>query len=394
MYNFDKIIDRSETNSIKWDPATLKATFDVEDVLPLWVADMDFEVPPAIKEAVVKTAEHGIYGYSGSDKHTKAFIDWSSRRHDWQIEPDWILNTPGVVTAFNLAIQTFTEPGDNVIIQRPVYYPFTEAIENNGRHVSSNSLVLKDGKYEVDFEDFEAKAQDPNTTMFLLCSPHNPVSRVFTEEELTRMMDICIENNVLVVSDEIHNDLILPGYQHSVLANINEEFSDHVITCMSPSKSFNLAGMQISYIVISNPEIRRKYARTLEQVSLGISNPFAIEASTAAYNDSEAWLEELLNYLEGNFNYLKDYLAKELPEVHLHDLEATYLAWVDFKAFNFTVDELEKVIFNQAKVGLNGGNWFGPEGEGFMRINLACPRAIVEKAAEAIVLAVKEVKEK
>lgn len=326
MYNFDKIINRSETTSIKWDSEALKKNFNEEDVLPLWVADMDFEAPTSIKEAVIKTAEHGIYGYSSSDKHIDAFINWTSRRHHWDVEAEWILNTPGIVTAFNLAIQTYTKPGDKVIIQRPVYYPFTEAIENNGRYVSSNSLVLDNGRYEIDFEDFKKRAQDPDTSMFLLCSPHNPIGRIFTEEELTKMMDICIENNVLLISDEIHNDLILPGYHHTVLANIKKEYGDHLITMMAPSKTFNLAGMQLSYIIISNDELRRKFARTLTQASLGMSNPFAIESATAAYNDSEEWLDELLKYIEGNFNYTKDYFAKELPALKVHDLEATYLA--------------------------------------------------------------------
>lgn len=393
MYNFDKVIDRTNTNSTKWDSNVLKENFNESEILPLWIADMDFEVAPAIKEAVMKVAEHGIYGYSDSDKHLNAFIDWTKRKHDWTIEKDWILNTPGIVTAFNLAIQVFTKPGDNVIIQRPVYYPFSKAIENNGRHISANSLVLnKKGKYEIDFEDFENRAKDPNTTLFILCSPHNPISRIFTEEELIKMMDICIENNVLVLSDEIHNDLILPGYDFTTLGNIDEKYGDYLITCMAPSKTFNLAGMQLSYIIISNEQIRQKFARALTQIHIGRSNPFAIEAAAAAYDESEAWLEELLEYLEGNYNFLKDYFSKNLPELRVQELEATYLVWLDFREFDFEVEELDEVIFNRAKVGLDGGSWFGPEGEGFMRINIASPRSIIEKAAEEIVRAVKDVK--
>lgn len=385
MYNFDKIIKRSHTSSIKWDPEVLLTTFGTEDSLPLWIADMDFEAAPAIKKAMIKVAEHGIYGYSATTKHMDAFVNWVERRFNWTVQSDWLLNTPGIVTAFNVAIQTFTRPGDNVIIQRPVYYPFTDAILNNGRHVLSNSLTLENGRYKIDFADFEEKAKNPNTTMFLLCSPHNPVSRIWTEEELAKMMEICIANDVLVVSDEIHADLVMPGYTHIPVGALDEAYLSNLVTLMAPSKTFNLAGMQMSYVVISDDIKRKKFTRTLEQSSIGIVNGFAFEAASAAYNESEDWLEAVIEYIDGNYQYAKHYFEKELPEVIIHDLEATYLMWMDFNGLELSLDNLTDVIFKDAKVGLDGGDWFGPEGEGFMRMNLACPRSVIEKACEAIV---------
>lgn len=390
MYHFDKVIDRTDTSSIKWDSDILLGNFGVTDSLPLWIADMDFEVAPPIKKALVKVAEHGIYGYSGTTKHMEAFKNWVNRRFGWTIQNDWLLNTPGVVTAFNIAIQTFTRPGDKVLIQRPVYYPFTDAIVNNGRTVSSNSLLLSDqDRYEIDFEDFEMKAKDPQTTLFLLCSPHNPVGRLWTKQELEKMLEICLEHNVLVVSDEIHADLVMPGYKHYPAGTISEKYLDNLITLMAPSKTFNLAGMQLSYVVISNEVKRQQFARTLEQASIGIVNRFAFEAATAAYDESEDWLEAVIDYIHENEKFVKNYFKRELPEVTIHELEATYLLWIDFRKLDLTLDELTTLIFRDAKVGLDGGDWFGPEGAGFMRMNLACPRSLIEEACEAIIRAVK-----
>lgn len=389
MYKFDEVVDRLGTNSMKWSPEVLEDMFGKPDLKPLWVADMDFEVAPAIKEAVTKVAEHGIYGYSGTDKHITAFKNWLDRRFDVEVDEGWILNTPGIVTALNIAVQTYTKPGDKIIIQKPVYYPFSDAIENNGRHISNNQLKEVDGNYEIDFEDFEERAKDPHTTMFILCSPHNPVSRVWSKEELSRLMDICIQNDVLVVSDEIHNDLVMPGYEHTVTFGIDEKYSENIITAMAPSKTFNLAGMQLSYIVIPDEGLRHKFERSLEQLGLGMMNPFALEAATAAYNDSEEWLEELIEYIHGNFEYLKTYFAKELPEVEVRELEATYLVWLDFRGLDLDTEELNEIMTNKAGVALDGGTWFGEEGEGFMRINIASPRELVEEAAESIVKAFK-----
>ena len=389
MYDFSKVIDRSGTNSMKWDPGVLEDMFGNPELLPLWVADMDFEVSPAVKEAVVKVAEHGIYGYSGTDKHMIAFKNWLDRRFDTKIKTEWLINTPGIVTALNIAVQTYTKPGDNVIIQRPVYYPFTDAVEKNGRHVSNNELKEVDGNYEIDFEDFEERAKDPNTTMFILCSPHNPVSRVWSKEELARLMDICVENDVLVVSDEIHNDLVMPGYEHTVTLGIDEKYQKNLISCMAPSKSFNLAGMQLSYIIIADENMRHQFNRSLEQLGLGMMSPFALEAATAAYDESEEWLDDLVEYLHGNYNYLKGYFAKELPHLKVRDLEATYLVWVDFRELGLDFEEIADTMANKAGVALDGGDWFGTAGEGFMRFNIACPRELLEQAAEQIVKAFK-----
>lgn len=389
MYDFSKVIDRSGTNSMKWESSVLDEMFGNPDLMPLWVADMDFEVAPAIKEAVMKVADHGIYGYSGTDKHIIAFKNWLDRRFDITVESDWLINTPGIVTALNIAVQTYTKPGDNIIIQRPVYYPFSDVIKNNGRHISNNELKEMDGQYEIDFEDFEERAKDPNTTMFILCSPHNPISRVWSKDELRKLMDICVDNNVLVVSDEIHNDLIMPGNTHTVTLGIDEKYQKNLITCMAPSKTFNLAGMQLSYIIIADEKMRQQFNRSLEQLGLGMMSPFALEAATAAYNDSEEWLEDLIKYIAGNYNYLKGYFAEELPQVKVHELEATYLVWVDFRELGLNIEELTATMANKAGVALDGGDWFGKVGEGFMRINIGCPRELLEQAVEAIAKAFK-----
>ncbi len=385
MFDFDRVIDRSGTNSMKWESSVHEDMFGYPNLIPLWVADMDFEVPSAVKEAIVKVAEHGIYGYTGTDKHTIAFVDWVDRRFNTKVETDWIINTPGIVTALNIAVQTYTKPGDKVIIQRPVYYPFSNAVENNGRHISDNALKEVDGNYEIDFEDFEERAKDPDTTMFILCSPHNPVSRVWTKEELSRLMQICVDNDVLVVSDEIHNDLVMPGYEHTVSLGLSDEIAKNTITCMAPSKSFNLAGMQLSYIIIPDEKIRHQFQRSLDQIGLGMMNPFAVEAAAAAYNDSEEWLDKLIEYLHGNFKYLKERIENELPKVKVRELEATYLVWLDFRELGYTGVELNELIAGKAGVALDGGDWFGESGEGFMRVNIACPREILEKALDAII---------
>lgn len=389
MYNFDEIIDRRGTNSMKWSPTIMDELFDESEALPLWVADMDFRTVPEVIEATKRVAEFGIYGYVTSDKHNLAFVDWVQRRMNYTIAPEWVINTPGVVTAFSLAIQTFTKPGDKVLIQRPVYYPFTNAIVNNGRQVVSNTLVNQKGRYEIDFEDFKRKVQDPDTTLFILCSPHNPVSRSFSKEELVRMMDLCVANDVLVVSDEIHNDLIMPETDpHVTVPSLGEKYANHSITCMAPSKTFNLAGMHLSNIVIPNDRLRHQFQRTMSQVGIGGMNPFAIEATTAAYTHGEPWLEGLLDYLYGNYQYLRDTFAKELPEVVVTPLEATYLVWLDFNALEISQDILGEKIFKDAKVALDGGDWFGPEGEGFMRLNLASPRSVIQEAVEKIIRAI------
>jgi cystathionine beta-lyase len=385
MYDFNEVIDRKGTSSTKWSAATLEETFKNKEALPLWIADMDFKAAPAVLEEVQKVVDHGIFGYSTAEKANAAFIGWTEKRHGWRVKEEWISNTPGIVFALNVAVQTFTKPGDSVIIQRPVYYPFTEAIENNGRKVSSNSLMIEDGTVSIDFEDFEKRAQDPNTTLFILCSPHNPLSKIYSKEELTRMLDICRENNVMVVSDEVHGDLIMPGQDFTSVGALGEEYLENIMICMAPSKTFNLAGIQWSAIVIPNDERRHHYQRSLEQLGSSVINPLSFAAVIGAYQGSEEWLDDLIDYVYNNFKYLKEKLETNIEGVKVFDLEATYLAYVDFTELGFSVAELEEKFFKEAGVGLDGGHWFGPEGEGCMRINLATSRAILEEAVSRII---------
>lgn len=384
-YDFDKIIDRTGTNSLKWDPETLELMFGETDIMPFWVADMDFKVAEPIIDAVVERAKHGIYGYSkGSDTYYEAIINWTRKRFDWEINKEWIEFTPGVVPAINYFIQAFCMPGDKVLIQQPVYYPFKRAIENNGCHVVDNTLKFNGEYYEIDFEDFEEKVKDPKVKMFILCSPHNPVSRVWTEEELTKLGLLCLENDVLVISDEIHNDLVFTGYKHIMFASLSHEFAMNSVTCTSPSKTFNLAGMQASNIIIPNPKLKDKFRRVLERNGIGSQNPFSIVALEAAYNEGEDWLEELLEYLEGNIKFIHEFLAKNLPKAKLIDPQATYLGWIDLREYEEDGGRLEKLIIEKGKVALDGGTWFGQDGAGFMRLNFACPRSLLEKALKGI----------
>lgn len=386
MFNFDEVIDRKNTSSMKWGEDALELNFQNKEALPLWVADMDFKVSPAITEEIQKVVDHGIYGYSNSGKANEALVEWTERKHGWTINHDWIINTPGIVFALNTAVKTFTKPGDSVIIQRPVYYPFTDCIVKNGRHVSSNSLIINGTDISIDFEDFEARAQDPNTSLFILCSPHNPLSKIFSKEDIKRMLDICRENDVVVISDEIHNDLIMPGSTFTSVGELGEEYLDNVIICLAPSKTFNLAGMQWSAVIIPNEKLYQPFARSIEQQGVGLYNPISFAATIGAFNGgSDQWLEEVIDYIYENYKYLKERLTKELNGVQVFNLEATYLAFVDFSNLGFTVEELEDKIFRQANVGLDGGDWFGPEGEGSMRFNLACPRTTLEEALTRII---------
>lgn len=390
-YDFDQLIDRSGTNSTKWNPETLEEMFGDPDILPFWVADMDFKTAQPIIDAIVKRAEHGIYGYSKrEDSYYQAIIDWTKNRFGWEVKKEWIEYTPGVVPAINYLLQTYCKPGDKVIIQEPVYYPFKNAILNNGCQVSNNKLKFDGERYEIDFEDFEEKAKDPKVKMFILCSPHNPVSRLWTEEELTRLGEICLENDVLVIADEIHNDLVFPEYKHVMFAAINEDFAMNSITCTAPSKTFNLAGMQASNIIIPNPKLMEEFKRTLERNNVGGQNPLSIVAAEAAYTQGEEWLEQLLEYLQGNVDFIKEYLKEHLPKANMLDVEATYLAWIDLREYESDGEKLEKLIIEKGKVALDGGTWFGEGGDGFVRLNFACPRSLLEKALDGIAKALKD----
>lgn len=378
-YNFDEIIDRRGSHSIKYDFAVKKGI--PEDAIPMWVADMDFKSPPAVSEAVIKAGQHGVFGYTNNKyDYFSAVYNWFKTRFHWETEFEWLVKTPGVVFAIAAAIRALTDPGDGVLIQRPVYHPFTDLINVNRRKLVNSPLIYENGSYSIDFNDFEAMILDNKVKLFLLCSPHNPVSRVWTKEELIRMGDICIKHGVIIVADEIHCDFTYPGYRHHVFASLKDEFSDYTITCTAPSKTFNLAGLQAANIFIANKKIRRKYLEEIKRTGYSQISLTASAACQASYNHGSQWLDELNSYLEGNMYIVKSFLADEMPKVQLTEPQGTYLLWLDFRNFNLSDDELEDIIINKAKVWLNKGSIFGIEGKGFQRMNIALPRSVLKKA--------------
>ena len=368
-YNFDEIIPRRGTNSYKWDSA------GDADVLPMWVADMDFRTAPPVVEALRKRVEHGIFGYVRvPDAYYAAVTNWFARRHDWQIEKEWIIYTTGVVPALSAVIKALTAPGDKVMVQTPVYNCFFSSIRNNGCGMIANPLIYRNGTYQIDFADLEQKAADPSVKVLLLCNPHNPAGRVWTKQELTRIGDICIRNNVWVVADEIHCELVFPGHTYIPFASISQEFLMHSVTCTSPSKAFNLAGLQIANIISADTDIRTKIDKAININEVCDVNPFGVEALMAAYNDGEEWLEELKQYLFANYNYLRVYFEEYLPEFPVATLEGTYLVWADCSVLNQSSDETVKTLLEKEKLWVNEGILYGEAGEGFIRINIACPR--------------------
>ncbi|MFW9881072.1 MAG: MalY/PatB family protein, partial [Candidatus Thorarchaeota archaeon] len=386
-YDFDQVIDRTKSNSAKWDKEILGKRFGDPDLLPLWVADMDFKVPQPIIEKLVKTAEYGIYGYSTiPPSFFEAVLSWFKRRYGWDIDKKWLSLTPGVIPALDVAVNAFCNPGDKVIVHNPVYYPFYRVIENNGRRILLNPLEFANNHYTMDFEDLEEKVKDPRTKMIILCNPHNPIGRVWRREELKQLGEICIKNEILVVSDEIHCDLIFPGYKHTNFATINEEFAQNSITCTSTSKTFNLAGLRISNIVIPNEKIRQTYVNTQANLGVGGPNLFAVAAMETAYKHEtcEKWLDALLLYLKESLDFLKDYIKENLPQIKVIETEGTYLVWLDFRELGLESKELEKLMRGKAKLALDEGYIFGQGGEGFERINIACPKSILEQALNQI----------
>jgi cysteine-S-conjugate beta-lyase len=385
-YNFDQLIDRSNTDCEKWDG--LKERFNVEDVISMWVADTDFQSPQPVIDALKQRAEHGVYGYTQrSNSYFESIVNWLEKRHDWKIDKKWISHSPGIIPALTFIITTFTKPGDGVLIQPPVYHHFDRIIKAQDRRVLNNPLKLEDGRYSMDFEDLEKKI-DENVKMLILCNPHNPVGRVWSREELTRLGEICIKNNILVVSDEIHFDLVYKDYKHTPFASISEEFSRHSITCIAPGKTFNVAGLQTSSVIISNDAIREAFNLTMNNFSLGSPNVFGITALEAAYRYGEEWLEQLMSYLQGNLDFLVKFFAENIPEIKVIQPEGTYLVWLDCRELGFSVDELDRFMLVQARVAMNEGYTFGENGEGFMRMNIGCPRSIVEKSLHQIQQAV------
>lgn len=370
-FDFDTVINRRGTNSYKWD------IVKEEDVIPLWVADMDFKAAPAILEALKKRVEHGVFGYTlVPDSYYEAIIDWFARRHNWQIDRSWIIYTTGVVPAVSCAIKALTLPGEKVLIQTPDYNCFFSSIKNNGCEVAENELVRRGDSYEVDFEDFERQCADEKTTVFLLCNPHNPAGRVWTKEELERMNDICLAHGVRVISDEIHCELVMPGHRFTPFAAISDACRDNSVVLNSPTKAFNIAGLQIANIICADPAMRRRIDRAVNINEVCDVNPFGVVALQAAYNESEEWLDSLNHYIWGNYLALKEFIAKELPRLEVTRLEGTYLAWVDIKATGLTSDEAYGKLMKEGRVYVNSGTMYGRRaGEGYLRINLACPRA-------------------
>lgn len=381
--DFDRIIDRKNTRCLKYDFAVKRGM--PEDVLPLWVADMDFETSSYIEDALTERVQEGIFGYS--DVQTPYFEiirDWMIRHHDWEPQEKWLIKTPGVVFALAMAVKAYTDPGDKVLLQQPVYYPFSEVITDNGREVVSNDLVLtEDGTYKIDFADFEQKIIANGIKLFLLCSPHNPVGRVWTKEELEKIGDICVKHGVTVVSDEIHNDFIWEG-THTVFACIKKEFADISVTCTSPSKTFNLASMLISNIFIPNQILRRKFRKEMDRAGISQLSVLGLVATEAAYAHGDEWYAAMKNYVRDNIAFARAYVEENLPGVRMIDTQGTYLIWLDFRQTGLTVEQLDHKIIYEAGLWLDSGKIFGKTGEGFERINVACPRAVLQEALDRI----------
>lgn len=380
IYNFDEAPVRRGTGCVKWD------TPEAADALPMWVADMDFRVAKPITDALLQRVEHGVFGYTQvPDSYYEAVINWFGRRHSWEIHRDWILYTSGVVPALSVVVKALTHPGDKVLIQTPVYNCFFSSIRNNGCEILENPLVYEDSTYHIDFDDMERKAADPSTKLFILCNPHNPAGRVWTREEMARMNDICLRNGVKVVADEIHCELVLPGHKFTPFASVSEECQRNSITCNSPSKSFNTAGLQIANIISSNSDVRAKIDRAININEVCDVNPFGVVALIAAYNDSEEWITQLCDYLDGNYRALCDFFAEQLPQLPVTILEGTYLVWVNIESLGIDSDTLTERLLHEGKVMVNSGTMYGKEaGEGFIRINIACPRSQLMEALHRI----------
>ncbi|OON86574.1 aminotransferase [Oribacterium sp. C9] len=382
-YDFDSIHNRKNTDSIKWDFGMQRMGRD--DLLPLWVADMDFRLPDEVLKNISKRVEHGIFGYTDpGDEYLNAVSNWFERRHGFSVKGKAITVTPGVVYAIGLSIRAFTKPGDSVIIQQPVYYPFKDIIELNDRKAVNNQLIYKDGHYEIDFEDFEKKIIENEVKLFILCSPHNPVGRVWSKAELTKLGEICAAHDVYVFSDEIHSDFVYPGHEHIPFITLDEKLTKKLIVGTSASKTFNLAGLQTANIFI--PDDRMHRAFNLENARNGYSQPntLGMTATLSAYQNGEEWLEELLVYLEENLQFVRDFLKEKLPKVKLIEPEGTYLIWLDFSEVTDDHKQLEDIIVNKAKLWLDPGAIFGRETALFERINIACPRSIIREALERL----------
>ncbi len=381
--NFDEYIERRHTDSLKYDFAVRRGL--PEDVLPLWVADMDFRTSSYVEDAVIERTRHGIFGYTETgEEYFRLVAGWMKRRHDWDVEYSWLVKTPGVVFALAMAVKGFTDEGDGVLIQQPVYYPFSEVIEDNNRVIVSNDLVLgDDNRYHIDFEDFEKKIVDNKIKLFFLCNPQNPTGRVFTREELEQLGDICVKYGVIVVSDEIHNDFAFFG-EHTVFTKVKKEFEDISIVCTSVSKTFNLASMLISNIFIPNAKIRHVFKKQYAAAGMSQLSALGITATSVAYDKGDEWYEKMIDYVKANILFVKDYVKKNIPGVRVIDGEGTYLMWLDFRGTGLSGTEIDRKIIYEAKLWLDSGKIFGKTGTGFQRINVAVPRSTVVECLERI----------
>lgn len=386
-YNFDEIIPRKGTHSVKWEAGELLKEFGIterfdHETISLFVADMDFQCPQPVLDALHARVEMKMFGYSThktTSDYNEAIQGWFKRRHNWDISAESIIYCPGTVHALNVAIKAYTKIGDGIIIQRPVYEPFTLSIEGNQRKVVNNSLVRNDGYYTIDFDDLEQKAQNPNNTMFILCSPHNPVGRVWTRDELARMATICLENDVTIIADEIHGDLVRKDVRHYPLCTVVDD--DRIVACTATNKTFNMAGLHCSNIIIHNEEMREAF---IAEQGFSLPSPFTISALIAAYNEGEDWLAQVNKYIDGNLIFMQDFLQEHMPRVKFHLPEGTYIGWLDFSAYGLSPEEVHDRIYNRANVVLEDGHRFGPEGAEFQRICVPSPRPLLQQALERI----------
>ena len=386
-YSFDEIIDREGTACVKWD--LRDKVFGTSDVLPMWVADMDFKTPGFISEAIIQRAQHAVYGYSYRTKgYYTSLINWMQSHHGWAIERDWILFSPGVVPVLFMTTLAFTNPGDKVLIQTPVYPPFYDAVIKNNRQLVFNPLIQIGNRYEIDFNDLDLKLA--GTKMMFLSSPHNPVGRVWTKDELLEIGRLCLKHHVLLISDEIHCDLVFNAYKHIPTAGLSPEIAENTLTCLASSKTFNTAGLSTSNVVVSNPILRSKLDGIIQSVHIDAGNLFGAIASEAAYAHGNEWHKQLIEYLEGNVDLVRSFLKEKLPEVKLIEPEATYLLWLDFRELGLTQPELVKLMIGKARLGLNDGAAFGSEGTGFMRLNIGCPKSILLEGLQRLENALKK----
>lgn len=388
-HDFDKEIDRRNTNSVKYDFAAECGM--PEDVLPLWVADMDFQAPEAVRQRLAEISRFGVYGYSNSrDDYFAAVQKWYSTNFSWKPKKEWLVKTPGVVLAIAAAIRAFTEPGDGVMIQQPVYYPFRNTILANDRECVNSPLVLEDGRYRMDLDDMEQKIREHDVKLFILCSPHNPVGRVWTKDELAAAGRLCEKYDVIVVSDEIHSDFTYGGLTHTVFPSISPQLAERTILCTAPSKTFNLAGLQVSNIFVPDQKLRRAMRRAIDQTGYGNLNMMGLAACQAAYEEGEDWLQDLKRYLTDNLTYLRQRIKEDLPRIRLIEPEGTYLVWLDLRELDLSEEEQRKLIVDDARLWLDTGTMFGAEGAGFERINIACPRSTLKEAMDRLARALQK----